>query len=102
MDFTKDLGDGIKDLVNALKDVEVGILVNNAGLLHPVPSFLHEVDAETWENIIKVNVMAPTVITAAVLPKMLQRRAGAIINIGSGNTTVSSFPLVSVYSSTKK
>ncbi|XP_078434747.1 very-long-chain 3-oxoacyl-CoA reductase 1-like [Wolffia australiana] len=102
MDFAEDIGEGIRELKGATKDVDVGILLNNAGLMQTAPTFLHEIDGKFWSDIINVNVVVPTIISTVLLPGMLERRKGAIINIGSGNTTIPAFPLFSVYSSTKR
>jgi len=51
---------------------------------------------------VRVNLQALTEVTAAVLPGMVRRRRGAVVNIGSGFTlAVPSFPLYSVYAATK-
>jgi len=50
-----------------------------------------------------VNLWALTEVTAAVLPGMLARRRGAIVNIGSGSTeAIPSFPLYTIYAATKR
>ncbi|CAA6673987.1 unnamed protein product [Spirodela intermedia] len=101
IDLSGDLSEGIRNLKDVIKEIDVGILVNNAGLSQKKPMFFHEIDEEMWGKIVRVNLVAPTVVTAAVLPSMLQRRRGAIINIGSGSTVIPSFPLYAVYTGTK-
>ncbi|KAI4973703.1 hypothetical protein ZWY2020_041484 [Hordeum vulgare] len=68
----------------AVHGLEVGLLVNNAGVATPHATYLHEADAEAWVRMIRVNLWAMTDVTAAVLPGMVERRRGAIVNIGSG------------------
>uniref|UniRef100_A0A453RD48 Estradiol 17-beta-dehydrogenase 12 n=1 Tax=Aegilops tauschii subsp. strangulata TaxID=200361 RepID=A0A453RD48_AEGTS len=52
---------------------------------------------------IRVNVLALTEVTAAVLPGMVRRGRGAVVNMGSGSASVlPSFPLYSVYAGTKR
>ena len=61
---------------------DIDILVNNAGLsrgLEPV----HEGDATDWEEMIDTNVKGLLWVTRAVLPGMVERDRGHIINIGS-------------------
>ena len=102
IDFAADISDGIIKLEETIKDIDVGILVNNAGLSQIIPTFFHETEEETWETLVKVNLVAPTVVTSTVLPYILKRRSGAIINVGSGSTVViPSFPLYAVYTGTK-
>ena len=103
MDFSDDVSDGIKALEEVIEGVDVGILVNNAGVTQIMPLYIHEICEETWWGIVKVNLVAPTVVTAAVLPGMFRRKKGAIINVGSAaSVIVPSYPLYSVYAATKR
>ncbi|MCP1968536.1 SDR family NAD(P)-dependent oxidoreductase [Bradyrhizobium elkanii] len=82
--FVADLAD-TKDLsrVETLlaQRADVDVLVNNAGLgaLGPTSS----VTADALDNLIKINVLALTRLTHAVLPGLLQRNSGCIVNIAS-------------------
>ena len=60
----------------------IDILVNNAGL-HAAPYLLHETPVEEWDRFLAVDVTGPFLFTRAVLPSMMERRGGAIVNIGS-------------------
>ncbi|KAK4365955.1 hypothetical protein RND71_013835 [Anisodus tanguticus] len=83
-------------------DVDVGILINNAGLSYPYAKYLHEVDLELMESLMKVNMVGLSCVTKSIIPRMLLKKKGAIVNIGSGSSsTVSSYPLYSVYAATK-
>lgn len=62
--------------------LEVGVLVKNVGV-NPVAKFFHAVEEEVLEKMIKVNVEATTRVNHAVLPGMIKRRRGAMVNIGS-------------------
>ncbi|KAI4973711.1 very-long-chain 3-oxoacyl-CoA reductase 1-like [Hordeum vulgare subsp. vulgare] len=87
----------------AVHGLEVGLLVNNAGVATPHATYLHEADAEAWVRMIRVNLWAMTDVTAAVLPGMLERRRGAIVNIGSGAAeALPSYPLYCVYAASKR
>lgn len=59
----------------------IDILVNNAGIA-AFGGFL-DLSTEEWERIIKVNVFGPYYTTRAVLPSMIERKAGDIVNISS-------------------
>lgn len=76
----------------------VDLLVNNAG----VEKYTHyqEVELEVIEKTLRVNLWAPEVLTRLVLPGMIERRRGHIVNVASvaGKTAV---PYNSIYSSSK-
>src|SRR6185312_16916109 len=78
-----DLGteSGIEDLIAALGDREVGVLVNNAGFGTYGP--FAEIDADRERELVAVNVDAPVRLTHAVLPGMLARGRGGILNVAS-------------------
>ena len=59
----------------------VDILINNAGIGH-FAKFL-EMEPAQWEHIIQVNLMGTYYATRAVLPSMIARQTGDIINISS-------------------
>ncbi|KAM7464704.1 hypothetical protein LguiA_032825 [Lonicera macranthoides] len=102
VDFSGDLTEGIKRIGEAIEGLEVGILINNAGISYPYARYFHEVEEELLNNLIKVNVEGSAKVTKAVLPGMIERKRGAIVNIGSGAATVvPSDPLYAVYAATK-
>lgn len=77
----------------------IDILVNNAGLaLGMEPA--HKADADDWETMIDTNNKGLVYMTRAVLPGMVERNCGHIINIGS---TAGSWPYAggNVYGATK-
>jgi 17beta-estradiol 17-dehydrogenase / very-long-chain 3-oxoacyl-CoA reductase len=93
----------LRRLREAVEGMDVGVLVNNAGLAKPCAVYLHEVDVDAWVRMIRVNLWALTEVTAAVLPGMVERGRGAVVNIGSGSTeAIPSFPLYSVYAASKR
>eukprot|EP01133_Synstelium_polycarpum_P004708 gene4708-5495_t len=59
----------------------IDILVNNAGI-GSFGSFL-ELEPARWEQIVKVNLFGPYYVTRAVLPDMIDRKTGDIVNISS-------------------
>jgi 3-oxoacyl-[acyl-carrier protein] reductase len=59
----------------------IDILINNAGIAK-FGGFL-ELTPEEWEKIIQVNLMGVYNVTRAVLPEMIERKTGDIINISS-------------------
>ena len=71
------------DLVAASREAFGGIdiLVNNAGVMAVGP-FLESTE-EQWANDIDVNVWGPLRVTHAVLPGMIERGGGKVVNISS-------------------
>jgi 3-oxoacyl-[acyl-carrier protein] reductase len=59
-----------------------------------------ELSPEEWEQIVKVNLFGPYYVTRAVLPSMLQRQTGDIVNVASTAGQKGS-PLTSAYSASK-
>jgi 3-hydroxybutyrate dehydrogenase len=66
----------------------VDVLVNNAGIQHVAP--VHEFPLDRWDAVIAINLTAVFLTTRAVLPQMLTRNWGRIINIASVHGLVAS------------
>jgi 2-dehydro-3-deoxy-L-rhamnonate dehydrogenase (NAD+) len=60
----------------------IDILVNDAGTLGGVGPFVDQT-ADGWQRIVDVNLLGTLRVTQAVLPHMLRRRSGRIVNLGS-------------------
>lgn len=60
----------------------VDVLVNNAALNYYIP--IVDYPASRWMRAFAVNVHGPFMLSKAVLPKMIERRSGAIVSISSG------------------
>lgn len=70
----------MKQVTNELGHVE--ILVNNAGsLVERLP--LPKLSPESWDRVMNLNLKSAVLCAQAVAPAMIERRSGAIINIGS-------------------
>jgi len=76
----------------------IDILINNAGIA-AFGKFL-ELEPKDWERIIQVNLMGTYYVTRAVLPNMIERQTGDIINISS-TAGLSGNALTSAYSASK-
>ena len=76
----------------------IDILINNAGIA-AFGKFL-ELEPTDWERIIQVNLMGTYYVTRAVLPNMIERQMGDIINISS-TAGLSGNALTSAYSASK-
>ena len=72
----------------------IDILVNNAGIIKRIP--MHEMSAEEFRQVIDVDLNAPFICAKAVIPSMMKKGHGKIINICSmmselGRETVSAY-----------
>lgn len=87
----------VLEQLGCLKDIDV--LLNNAGLaLGLEPSW--EVDLDDWETMVDTNIKGLMYCTRAILPQLVKRNGGHIVNIGS---TAGSWPYPggNVYGGTK-
>jgi 3-hydroxy acid dehydrogenase / malonic semialdehyde reductase len=91
------VSDALRSLPVAFRDVD--ILVNNAGLalgLGPA----HETDLDDWQTMIDTNVTGLVFMTRAVLPGMVARNRGHVVNVGSIAAHIP-YPGGNVYGATK-
>lgn len=93
-DVTKE--DMVQEMVKKI-ETEVGIidiLVNNAGIIKRIP--MCEMTAEEFRQVVDVDLNAPFIVAKAVIPSMIKKGSGKIINICSmmselGRETVSAY-----------
>ena len=72
----------------------IDILVNNAGIIKRIP--MHEMSAEEFRQVVDIDLNAPFIVSKAVIPGMIAKGGGKIINICSmmselGRETVSAY-----------
>ena len=89
---------GPGQLVDAVRDLEVGVLVNNAGFGYAGGFALQ--DAERLREMVSLHCVAPTLLTSALLGGMRARGHGAVVMVGSV-AGCQPLPLHAVYSATK-
>jgi len=91
----------VKDMVKKALDRfgRIDILVNNAGRTTTPTPFV-ETPEKNWEIVINLNIYGVFHCTKAVLPQMLERKSGKIINIASG-AGISGMPRCVHYGATK-
>ena len=98
--ITGDLGssEGIDALIEAIGDTPIDILVNNAGMM--VQDDFTSLTKQQIETTLTLNITALTRLTHALLPAMMARRSGRILNVAS----VAAFhpvPGLDLYAATK-
>lgn len=90
--------DAIATLKSRTDDVEISLLVNNAGF-GDYGEFAN-IDPDKASRMIQLNVLKLVEVTHLFLPGMLERKQGAIINLAS-TSAFQAVPFMSVYAATK-
>lgn len=88
--------EGVKKMVASISEElgPVDILVNNAGIIKRIP--MHEMKVEEFREVIDIDLTAAFIMAKAVVPSMVERGGGKIINVCSmmselGRETVSAY-----------
>ncbi|KAJ9584017.1 hypothetical protein L9F63_021646 [Diploptera punctata] len=101
-DFTDNSSEAYGKIEKDLWSLEIGILINNVGISNPHPEYFLELPhRETvYSNIIKCNIGSVTSMTQILLPRMVERGRGVVVNVSSTAATIPS-PLLTVYGASK-
>ncbi|CAH0562160.1 unnamed protein product [Brassicogethes aeneus] len=85
-----------------LTGLDIGILINNVGMSYPYPEYFLDLknNEEIYDNIIKCNIYSVTNMCKIVMPGMVERRRGVVVNLSSTAAQIPS-PLLTVYSASK-
>ena len=70
----------LNDLPEEFRSID--ILINNAGNAHGLDT-IQEGSVEDWDNMIDINVKGLLYVSRAIIPKMVEKKNGHVINIGS-------------------
>lgn len=97
-----DLGsmNGVHDLVDRIKGMEFDILVNNAGHLVQRAKLLESTE-DIFDTVMNLNVKSMWFITQAVVPAMIAKKSGIIVNLGSIAARNGGGPGATMYSAAK-
>ena len=88
-----------KNVSNIKKEIgTIDILVNNAGIQSR--ELLTDIKISDWDNVIKTNLTSPFILSQAIVPGMIEKKAGKIINICSITSEVTR-PSIAPYVSAK-
>lgn len=71
-------------IVKLIDGLDIGCLVNNVGVSYPYTQYFHELTNERVDELTKLNIDSTTWMTRIVLPNMIARKTGSIVNISSG------------------
>uniref|UniRef100_A0AC34F0T2 Uncharacterized protein n=1 Tax=Panagrolaimus sp. ES5 TaxID=591445 RepID=A0AC34F0T2_9BILA len=87
-DFGKSsFSDYEKEIFPILDNLDIGILVNNVGQMHKYPDYFHLFlgGPEKVAELATVNTIPCSILTSKILPKMVERKKGIIVNISSAS-----------------
>ena len=93
----KAVSESIASLPEAFSTID--ILINNAGNAHGVDP-IQNGDLDDWDAMIDINVKGLLYVSKAIIPQMIERKSGHIINIGS-TAAKEVYPNGNVYCATK-
>lgn len=88
----------VDDLIKNIEAHEISLLINNAGF--GTTKFFYQEPFEIQEEMAAVHILAHLKLTYTILPKMIKKGAGSIINVSSSGAFLPS-PKTAVYSGTK-
>lgn len=85
-----------------LRDLDIGVLINNVGMSYPHPEYFLDLKNkdEIYDNIINCNINSVTNMCKVVMPGMVERKRGVIVNVSSTAAQIPS-PLLTVYAASK-
>jgi 17beta-estradiol 17-dehydrogenase / very-long-chain 3-oxoacyl-CoA reductase len=87
----------IKSELDAL---EIGVLINNVGMSYRYPRYFHELPDDEVADLQMMNIDSTVWMTRMVLPGMVQRKKGAIVNVSSASADYT-LPLLAMYGGAK-
>ena len=75
-------GESVSALADQLAGEQISILVNNAGIAGPVAPLV-DIAVDEWDEVFDINVRGIFLMCRAMLPAMIERRTGDIVNLAS-------------------
>jgi len=100
LDFSVEDPAIFNNVKSIIENLDIGILVNNVGASYDHAEYFDQLDRTKINQLIRLNIYSTVEMTYLVLPGMLQRKRGAIINVSSASSLVNE-PMYAVYSGTK-
>ncbi|KAK9363611.1 hypothetical protein V1504DRAFT_473086 [Lipomyces starkeyi] len=99
-DFAENKSSDYAALAALIEPLDVTVLINNVGQSHSIPVPFAEVDDTELTNIIAINDIATLKVTKLVIPKLIAKKMGLILTMGSFGGLFPT-PYLSVYSGSK-
>ncbi|KFV66366.1 Hydroxysteroid dehydrogenase-like 1 [Dryobates pubescens] len=99
VDFSKG-SEPYSAIKEALKGREIGILVNNVGIAYPYPDYFTNLSEDILWDMINVNIVSANMMTHIVLPGMVEKKRGAIVNVSSASCCQPT-PMLTIYGASK-
>uniref|UniRef100_A0A0R3RPC9 Estradiol 17-beta-dehydrogenase 12 n=1 Tax=Elaeophora elaphi TaxID=1147741 RepID=A0A0R3RPC9_9BILA len=103
-DFTNgNLNEFERAVLSPLRELDIGVLVNNVGVSFAYPEIIHKVEGglQRLADVDIVNTLPVTLLSAAILPQMVERNKGIIVNLSSATAYIP-LSMFSVYSASKR
>lgn len=91
---------GYEKIEEQLKDLDIGVLINNVGMVYPDHIYFHNSDIEVVADMINTNMISLLKMTQIVVKGMITRKRGAIVHVSSATTYLPG-PFFTAYSATK-
>jgi 17beta-estradiol 17-dehydrogenase / very-long-chain 3-oxoacyl-CoA reductase len=99
-DYSNFNTDAQAHVASQIANLDIGILINNVGISYRYPMYYHELSTSEVSSIIDMNIHSTVLMTHLVLPGMVKRHRGTILNIASGSALYS-MPLLAEYGAAK-
>ncbi|KAJ9589590.1 hypothetical protein L9F63_017175 [Diploptera punctata] len=101
-DFITDSIEAYDIIQSQLCTLDVGVLINNVSMSYPHPEYFLDLPHRNkiFSQIIKCNISSVTNMTLIILPRMVERGRGVIVNVSASAATIPS-PLLTVYGATE-
>lgn len=98
-DFSKGR-EAYQAIKEGLKDREIGILVNNVGLFYTYPDYFTNLSEDMLWDMININIASANMMVHIVLPGMVEKKRGAIVNVSSASCCQPT-PMLTIYGASK-
>jgi len=100
VDFSNPDPENLNELKRGIDTLDIGVLINNVGVSYDYADYFQFISQQKIKDLINVNIYSVINMTNLVLPGMVERKRGAIVNVSS-NAGLVHEPFYAVYAGTK-